>query len=38
MTIGLHAGWMSAGTWYDGNPKVTKNPWAAFTTFTWYAF
>ena len=29
---------MFRGNFYDGNPRVTANPWAAFTTFTWYAF
>jgi hypothetical protein len=38
MTVGLHGGYMIRGDFYDGNPRVTANPWAAFTTFTWYAF
>jgi hypothetical protein len=38
MTVGLHLAYMSAGNFYDANPEVMKNPWAAFTTFTWYAF
>lgn len=38
MTVGLHGGYMFRGDFYDGNPRVTSNPWAAFTTFTWYAF
>jgi hypothetical protein len=38
MTVGLHGGYMIRGNFYDGNPRVTANPWAAFTTFTWYAF
>ncbi|WP_224240385.1 hypothetical protein [Hyalangium gracile] len=38
MTVGLHTGYMFKGSFYDGAPRVTKNPWAAFTTFTWYAF
>lgn len=38
MTVGLHGGYMFRGNFYDGNPRVTSNPWAAFTTFTWYAF
>ena len=38
MTVGLHGGYMFRGNFYDGNPRVTANPWAAFTTFTWYAF
>lgn len=38
MTVGLHTGYMFKGSFYDGSPRVTANPWAAFTTFTWYAF
>ncbi|WPB76816.1 hypothetical protein KYC5002_48550 [Archangium violaceum] len=38
MTVGLHGGYMFRGAFYNGNPRVTENPWAAFTTFTWYAF
>lgn len=38
MTVGLHTGYMFKGSFYDGAPRVTKNPYAAFTTFTWYAF
>jgi hypothetical protein len=38
MTLGLHLAYMSAGNFYDANPEVMRNPWAAFTTFTWYAF
>lgn len=38
MNVGLHAGWLAVGDFFDGNPQVTTNPWAAFTTFTWYAF
>jgi hypothetical protein len=38
MTVGLHTGYMFKGSFYDGAPRVTRNPWAAFTTFTWYAF
>lgn len=38
MTVGLHGGYMFRGNFYDGNSRVTTNPWAAFTTFTWYAF
>lgn len=38
MTVGLHGGYMFRGNFYDGNPRVTSNPWAAFSTFTWYAF
>jgi hypothetical protein len=38
MTVGLHAGYMFRGDFYDGSQSVTTNPWAAYTTFTWYAF
>lgn len=38
MTLGLHAGYMFRGDFYNGNPRVEEDPWAAFTTFTWYAF
>ncbi len=38
MTVGLHGGIMLPGNFYDGNVRVASNPWAAFTTFTWYAF
>jgi hypothetical protein len=38
MTVGLHTGYMFKGSFYDGAERVTANPFAAFTTFTWYAF
>ncbi len=38
MTVGLHAGYLFRGGFYNGNARITDNPWAAFTTFTWYAF
>lgn len=38
MTLGLHLAYMTVGNFYDANPQVDGNPWAAFTTFTWYAF
>jgi hypothetical protein len=38
MTVGLHAGYMFKGSFYDGAERVTSNPFGAFTTFTWYAF
>lgn len=38
MTVGLHGAYMVKGGFYDGNPRVTANPYAFFTTFTWYAF
>lgn len=38
MTLGFHAGYMFRGDFYDGVATVTADPWAAFTTFTWYAF
>lgn len=38
MTVGLHAGYLVAGDFYQDHPRVTADPWAAFSTFTWYAF
>ncbi|MFO0593273.1 MAG: hypothetical protein U0441_37370 [Polyangiaceae bacterium] len=46
MTVGLHGGYLFKGSpaggfkgsFHNGNPQVTADPWAAFTTFTWYAF
>ncbi len=38
MTVGLHGGYMFRGDFYEGSTAVTTNPWAAYTTFTWYAF
>lgn len=38
MTVGAHGGYMLAGSFYDANAQVDANPWAAFTTFTWYGF
>lgn len=38
MTVGLHAAVMFTGDFYEGNALVIAQPWAAFTTFTWYAF
>lgn len=38
MTVGLHFAWLDLGNFYDGNPEVTSDPYAAFATFTWYAF
>ena len=38
MTVGLHGAYMARGDFFTGNPQVAKDPWAAFTTFTWYAF
>jgi hypothetical protein len=39
MTVGLHLGYLFRGDWYDGSTtRVTTNPYALFTTFTWYAF
>lgn len=37
MTLGLHVATLFKGDFYAGSP-VTANPWAAFTSFTWYAF
>lgn len=38
MTVGLHVGYLAVGNFFDGNVQVLSDPWAAFTTFTWYAF
>ncbi len=39
MTVGLHAGVLFKGSWFDGETsRVAENPFALFTTFTWYAF
>ncbi|MEM1030339.1 MAG: hypothetical protein AAF928_06560 [Myxococcota bacterium] len=38
MTLGLHGGYMFRGDFYDGNAQITENPWAAFLSYTWYAF
>jgi hypothetical protein len=38
MTLGLHAGYLAVGNFFNANPQVAANPWAVFTTFTWYAF
>ncbi len=38
MTVGLHGGILKVGDFYDANPQVTTNPWAVFSTFTWYGF
>jgi len=38
MTAGLHVGYLRRGDFYDGKTQVDADPWAAFTTFTWYAF
>ncbi|PIE18058.1 MAG: hypothetical protein CSA65_06390 [Proteobacteria bacterium] len=40
MTLGLHGGVMfkSKNGFFAGNELVKGHPWAAFTTFTWYAF
>jgi len=39
MTFGVHAGYLFAGDWFDGETsRVKTNPYAAFTTLTWYAF
>jgi hypothetical protein len=34
----VHAGYLFRGSFYDGSTTVKGNPFAAFTTFTWYAF
>ncbi len=43
MNVGLHAGYMFSGNFYDGADadgidRVDGNIWALFSTFTWYAF
>lgn len=39
MTLGLHGAYLVRGDWFDGETStVTQNPFALFTTFTWYAF
>ena len=38
MTVGLHAGFLAAGNFYDANLQIDANPWAVFTTYTWYGF
>lgn len=38
MTVGLHGAYMLRGGYYANNPRASANPYAFFTTFTWYAF
>lgn len=38
MSVGLHGAYMVTGSFYDDNDQVQDNPFALFTTFTWYAF
>lgn len=38
MTVGLHAGYLFPGSFYDANPAMDANPFATFATFTWYGF
>jgi hypothetical protein len=39
MTLGLHAAYLARGDWFDGETStVTADPYALFSTFTWYAF
>lgn len=38
MNIGLHGGYMKKGNFYEGNARLTEDPWAVFSTFTWIAF
>ena len=38
MTVGLHAGYLAVGDFYDVNLQVDANPYAVFSTFTWYGF
>jgi hypothetical protein len=36
MQSGLHAGVLFAGDLYDGNPDMATDPFAVFTTFSWF--
>lgn len=38
MDLGLHAGYMFRGDFYDGVGPIDADPWGVWTTFTWYAF
>ncbi len=38
MEVGLHVGYMVPGSFYNGNDRVRSNPWAAYLSYTWYAF
>ncbi len=38
MTVGLHGAYMVRGDFYTNVSRVTENPYALFTTFTWYGF
>jgi hypothetical protein len=38
MNIGVHAGYMALGDFFDATPTADANPYAVFTTFTWYGF
>ncbi|MEM6532064.1 MAG: hypothetical protein AAF654_05540 [Myxococcota bacterium] len=38
MTVGAHVGYLAAGSFYDGNDRVTSDPWAGFLTLTWVGF
>ena len=38
MQIGLHGAYLFVGNFFDGNREVLTNPYAVYTTFTWYAF
>jgi hypothetical protein len=38
MTVGLHGAYMVRGDFYNGVSRAPANPYALFTTFTWYGF
>ncbi|MEO1172732.1 MAG: hypothetical protein AAFX94_11895 [Myxococcota bacterium] len=38
MTVGAHVGYLAAGSFYDGNDRVSSDPWAGFLTLTWVGF
>lgn len=38
MTVGLHGAYMVKGDFYNNVSRVTANPFAIFTTYTWYGF
>jgi hypothetical protein len=38
MTVGLHGAYMVKGDFFNAVTRVQTNPYAVFTTFTWYGF
>lgn len=38
MNIGVHTGYLALGDFFDATPTADSNPYAVFTTFTWYGF